>query len=51
MEMLTACRVQIRELKLRRAGISARARIASELRKMDDQVCTHVLVCSKDLRE
>ena len=33
-----ACVGQSRELKLRKAGISARARIASELRQMDEQV-------------
>ena len=31
--------MQVRETKVRRAGIGGRARLAGELRDMDDEVC------------
>jgi hypothetical protein len=33
--------LQVREAKVRRAGIGGRARLAGELRDMDDEVWSH----------
>ena len=42
---LQSC-LQVRESKVRRAGIGGRARLAGELRDMDDEVsCAAVLSC------
>ena len=43
---------QVRESKVRRAGIGGRARLAGELRDMDDEVSPHhkVLSCMPSAR-